>query len=410
MQLNKDQSSLIDTLLKFYNNGGDQYFLVSGQAGVGKTTCMKFFAEQVLDTNPRTKICMSAPTNKAVAVLDSSLKMPDLTYKTIYSLLGLRMMANGEVKELADSGKDSVGNYDLVVIDEGSMVSSILIDYLFKKTRLADTKIVIIGDKEQLPPVGELISPIWKTFDVKYELTEVMRHQNAILEFVQSIRGDQHPVLESPGKPVYIDKTEDSFVGKITYMAERGQFHTGSAKAVAWRNVTVDTLNNIIRDSYPPTQSPDKFIVGDRVVIKEPIIEADTTVAATDEEGQVSFVRITTHTLYPMLKAWKIDIKLDIDKTTVTAHVIHEDSKKMMDDLLEGFKAEKKWNLFWKLKEAFHNVSYAYALTAHRSQGSTFEHVFVDAGDVLLNRSPDERAKCLYVACSRASKSLHLFV
>lgn len=410
MQLNQDQSALIDDLMAFFDDDR-QYYLLSGQAGVGKTTCMRYFADALLDKHPDLKICMSAPTNKAVSVLDKSVDNPDLTYKTIYSLLGLRMQANGEVKELQDSGQDKIGSYDLVIIDEGSMISSTLIDYIMKKTRLADTKIVMIGDKQQLPPVNETESPIWKQFDLNYELTEVMRHQNAILTFVQSIRGNPDPDFVSPGKQVALDEDEDTFIGKIQYLAEKGKFHDGTAKAIAWRNVTVTALNELIRDAYPATKSPDKFIIGDRVVMKEPIIVADQTVAATDEEGTVQSVIVTNHNTYMMLKAWRLSILMDSpDTPLVTAYVIHEDSKAMMDGMLEDFKQKKLWKQFWKLKEAFNDVAYSYALTAHRSQGSTFEHVFVDAGDIQLNRNREERAKCLYVACSRASKSLHLFL
>lgn len=408
MNLNHDQSALIDALTEFYYSDR-KFFLLSGQAGVGKTTCMRFFAEHLVNSED-IKICMSAPTNKAVAVLSKSVGMSSLTYKTIYSLLGLRMMANGEVKELTDSGTDNIGAYDLVILDEGSMVSSVLLDYIHKKTHLADTKIVIIGDKAQLPPVGEERSPVWSQFKVDYELTEVMRHQNAILTFVQSIRGNPDPDFISPGKPVYLDDSEDKFVGKIKYLAEKGHFHKGQAKAIAWRNATVDFLNQLIRDSYAETKSDDKFIVGDRVVVKEPIIVGENTVAATDEEGVVTDVHVASHNTYMMMKAWRVTIRMDDTNAFVTAYVIHDDSKDMMDKMLEDFKQKKHWNLFWKLKEAFHNISYAYALTAHRSQGSTFEHVFVDAGDIMLNRKADERAKCLYVAASRASKSLHLFL
>lgn len=410
MQLNADQAALVEELLDFYQKPDKQYFLLSGQAGVGKTTCMKYFANRLQEIHGGVKICMSAPTNKAVAVLSESVGDSSYTFKTIYSLLGLRMMANGEVKELTDSGTDNIGAFDLVLIDEGSMVSSVLIDYIFKKTRLADTKIVIIGDKQQLPPVKELASPIWKQFNVDYELTEVMRHQNEVLTFVQSIRGNPDPEFVSPGKNVFIDQSEYTFVGKIRYLAESGAFHKGEAKAIAWRNVTVDCLNQIIRDSYPNTQSPDKFIVGDRVVMKEPIIVGERTVAATDEEGQVTGVYVTHHNIYPMLKAWRLTITMDFEGSAVNAYVIHDDSKEMMNRMLDDFKNKKQWNQFWKMKEAFHDVSYAYALTAHRSQGSTFKHVFVDAGDIMLNRNIEERTKCLYVACSRAGKTLHVFV
>jgi exodeoxyribonuclease V len=407
LKLNTDQSTLLIELGKFYH-GPNQFFLLAGQAGVGKTTCMKFFAESLKEIDPSVKICMAAPTNKAVAVLSDSVGDPDLTYKTIYSLLGLRMMANGEVKELTDSGQDSIGNYSLVICDEASMVSSVLIDYVLKKTALADTKIVFIGDKEQLPPVGEQKSPIWSQFKINYELTEVMRHQNSILDFVQNIRGNTEPDFISSGPQVHVD-TEDEFTAHMQDMARQGHFHTGKAKAIAWRNMTVDFLNDFIRNQFKATQSTDKFVVGDRVVIKEPIIVGETTAASTDEEGTVSSVMITQHSRYPTLRAWHIKIKMDYTQSTVSTYVIHSSSEGELQQMLDQFKQAKRWDLFWKLKEAFGNIAYGYALTAHRSQGSTFENVFVDAGDIMLNRTISDRTKCLYVACSRASKQLRIF-
>lgn len=408
MKLNQDQEALLYELHSFYGDSNRQYFLLSGQAGVGKTTCMRFFSEQVKAANPGIKICMAAPTNKAVAVLAESVADPDLSYKTIYSLLGLRMMANGEVKELSDSGTDSISAYSIVICDEASMISSVLIDYIRKKIALADTKVIFIGDKQQLPPVGEPVSPIWKEFKLDYELTEVMRHQNAILEFVQSIRGNDKPVFKSPGKQVFID-SEESFTDKIAMLAQKGEFHSGNAKAVAWRNVTVDFLNKFIRNNNHTTASEDKFVIGDRVIVREPIIVGEATIASTDEEGSVIAVEVVYHNRYPTLKAWKVSIKMDYSSNKVTAYVIHESSAVALEEMLASFKEAKRWDLFWKLKEAFHNIAYGYALTAHRSQGSTFQHVFIDAGDILLNKNIQERTKCLYVACSRASKTLSIF-
>lgn len=408
MKLNQDQEALLYELHYFYGNSNRQYFLLSGQAGVGKTTCMRFFSEQVKAANPGIKICMAAPTNKAVAVLAESVADPDLSYKTIYSLLGLRMMANGEVKELSDSGTDSIGAYSIVICDEASMISSVLIDYIRKKIALADTKVIFIGDKQQLPPVGEPVSPIWKEFKTDYELTEVMRHQNAILDFVQSIRGNDKPAFKSPGKQVFID-SEESFTDKIAMLAQKGEFHSGNAKAVAWRNVTVDFLNKFIRNNNQTTASEDKFVIGDRVIVREPIIVGEATIASTDEEGSVIAVEVVYHNRYPTLKAWKVSIKMDYSSSKVTAYVIHESSAVALEEMLVSFKESKRWDLFWKLKEAFHNIAYGYALTAHRSQGSTFQHVFIDAGDILLNKNVQERTKCLYVACSRASKTLSIF-
>jgi exodeoxyribonuclease-5 len=47
-------------------------------------------------------------------------------------------------------------------------------------------------------------------------------------------------------------------------------------------------------------------------------------------------------------------------------------------------------------------------MTAHKSQGSTFENVFVDVQNIWRNPNKEEAMQCLYVACSRASHHLIL--
>jgi len=53
-------------------------------------------------------------------------------------------------------------------------------------------------------------------------------------------------------------------------------------------------------------------------------------------------------------------------------------------------------------------VKYAYAITAHRAQGSTYDTVYVDYQDILMNRERYEAFQCLYVASSRPRKTLYL--
>jgi exodeoxyribonuclease-5 len=317
------------------------------------------------------------------------------------------MMANGSVKELTDTKKDSVSNYSLIGVDEGSMINSILLEHLESKLALADTKVIIIGDREQLPPVGEQSSPIWSKYAVSYELTEVMRHQSAILTFVQGIRGNPNPSFVSPGPDVVIED-DTSFMEQVAISAARGDFHDGTAKAIAWRNVTVDYMNNYIRSHYEPTKSEDAFVPGDRIVFREPIFDGDIPLASTDQEGLLKAVSTTQHNKYPTLKCWKLHILCD-DGSTVVTHVLHAESRDLYTMMCEQFAAAKRWFLFWKLKEAFSDLTHSYALTAHRSQGSQWPTVFVEAGDLFLNKNISERTKCLYVACSRAGKKLHVY-
>lgn len=411
MNLNKDQTKLINTLEKYWISP-KKYFLLSGQAGVGKTTCVRYFLDALPES---TKVCLCTPTNKAVKVLKRVTDRPEYTYKTIYSLLGLTLQANGSVKELKDTGQDNAGAYDLIVLDEASMLNETVLDYLHKKTALTHTKILLIGDKEQLPPVKASVSPIWERYPIDYELTEVMRHQNSILTFVQSIRANQNPSFVSPGKEVTVFVDEAEFVEKIYADVDAGLFHEGKAKAVAWRNITVDTLNKMIRErAIGEEKSKTPYIKGDRVIFTEPVTvkrnRVPVTIASVDDEGVVTAFEKDNHPAYPMFRILKVHVKLDDSKNIVQADLIDPRDSDKLTAHLKTLADKKLWGQFWQCKEAFHSISYAYALTAHRSQGSTFDNVYLEAGDIMSNRFDiDTRTKCLYVAASRAASNLFIF-
>jgi ATP-dependent exoDNAse (exonuclease V) alpha subunit len=88
--------------------------------------------------------------------------------------------------------------------------------------------------------------------------------------------------------------------------------------------------------------------------------------------------------------------------------VLHEHSQAPFKVMLDAYSGEKRWREFWELKNLFADVNYAYCLTIHKSQGSTFQNVFVDVPNALTNRNVRERNQLLYVAMTRASKRLFL--
>ncbi|NEP19333.1 MAG: ATP-binding domain-containing protein, partial [Leptolyngbya sp. SIO4C1] len=60
----------------------------------------------------------------------------------------------------------------------------------------------------------------------------------------------------------------------------------------------------------------------------------------------------------------------------------------------------------WAFRQRFHDVNYAYSLTVHKSQGSTFQDVFVDLPNLMRNPKTVERNQLVYVAFTRAAKRL----
>ena len=158
--LKEQQREVFDALVEFLENKEEQYFLVEGYAGTGKTTLISTFIEWVL-FNSEHKVAMTAPTNKAVKVLNRAgeYKSPNLEYRTVHSLLGLREKITSKGRQIFVQNKvedASIGNYDILVIDEISMLSDNLIagtiDKYYSITGLLDyakmmnIKIIFVGD------------------------------------------------------------------------------------------------------------------------------------------------------------------------------------------------------------------------------------------------------------------------
>ena len=71
-------------------------------------------------------------------------------------------------------------------------------------------------------------------------------------------------------------------------------------------------------------------------------------------------------------------------------------------------KATNKWKQFYLRKNAYANVKYNYAITAHKAQGSTYKYVFLINSDINKNRKVIERNRIKYTACTRPSDKLFI--
>ena len=87
-------------------------------------------------------------------------------------------------------------------------------------------------------------------------------------------------------------------------------------------------------------------------------------------------------------KHWMLTIKLfGQDSKPVTVPVLHEDSERDFMHELKALKKSKNWLGFYTVRGRFADVRYAYAITVHRSQGSTYENCFVDAPNIMTDRT-----------------------
>lgn len=364
------------------------------------------------------RFAFTAPTNKAA----KELRKVTGTATTIFSLLGLRIDKSGEVKTITQGkGKQvDLSEYDAVFIDEGGMVNQNLFNILQDTAEQHQVKIVFLGDKAQLPPVKEVESPIWK-LPLDVSLTRVMRHDNQILTLVTGIRAQMDSFTPSvnlksdnDGNEGVWKLTKDAFKKHIYAQAAAGHFADGNeSKVIAWRNVKVDEYNALIRGAiYGAAAIPGFYLPGERVVATAPCVRGDETLLTTDDEAIVEETAVCMHPLDNRYKAIELRCRTELNKV-IRLLVIHPESEMRFkgDSEKLAFDARgngKLWKKFWDHQDLFHAVKYAYALTTHRAQGSTYKNVWVDYQDVLMNRNRREAFQCLYVACSRPTTRLYL--
>jgi len=417
-QLSEEQTEAVNALVEFLQSPDpeDWNFTLSGSAGTGKTYCLQEVLARVRKSHA--KYAFTAPTNKAAKELRKVVEEA----MTIYSFLGLRIDKNGELKTITQ-GKPPVdlADYDAIFVDEAGMINSNLYGLLKASAEKHQLKVVFIGDRCQLPPVKEAVSPVWAQGVLGVNLETVMRFDNQILDLANELR----EVIDSPAPCIKLKNANDGiegiwkmskaqFLQSIYIAAEDGAFADGShGKVIAWRNVKTAEYNQLIRSAiFGAAAIPGEYLVGDRIVAAAPCMRGDEALLTTDEEAIVEGVAICPHPLAPKYKAFELKVR-DEGNRVLRLLVLHPDSQQQFDNdcniLAHEAKADGRvWKKFWDLKELFHDIKYAYAITAHRSQGSTYERVWVDYQDVLLNRNRKEAFQCLYVATTRPRKQLYL--
>ena len=136
------------------------FAVLTGGPGTGKTTTVAKLLAVLLHLEPGQRIALCAPTGKAAARLGEALRQraadqphlaavqDTIATRTLHRLLGYLPL-----DDAFRHGKDRTLPYDVVVVDEASMVDPALLAQLFEALR-ADARLVLVGDRDQLAAVA----------------------------------------------------------------------------------------------------------------------------------------------------------------------------------------------------------------------------------------------------------------
>ena len=441
-----DQMHALDVFERFMTDSDERCVMIlRGSAGTGKTSLASVIVRTLLDL--QYKISLLAPTGRAAKVFSLNSGQPAATiHRSIY-------------RERTFAGLDGKFNLNanlyrnrLFLIDEASMISLTSVNSAFGSGCLLDDliqfvynerncRMLLIGDKAQLPPVGETESPalradVLATYGLKvYEcdLNEVLRQSqdsgilyNATI-IRQMITHDQATALPKirfkgfadisivPGDEL-IESLSTSYaeVGidetmVITRSNKRANiFNQGIRNMVLGREeeLTTGDMLMVVKNKYKEKQAEDlSFIAnGDRAIVR--------SVRNVRELYGFRFADVTLS--FPDYDNTEEDMIVILDTLTTEAPALtHEQNEQLFQQVLADYAdVPLKSDRMKKIREDdYYNalqVKFGYAITCHKAQGGQWAHIYLDQGYMTDEMLTPDYIHWLYTAFTRATEHLYL--
>lgn len=331
MEYTNDQKNAITEIINFLPNYTENVFLCCGFAGVGKTTIIVEIMSLFLKLKLIKSIAFTAPTNKAVNVmktkfktyLDQLLKYNNIVFKefnfdealdklyeinikidfiTIHKLLKFEMDfgLDGDMIFVKNSEESLINQYDVIIIDECSMIPTKLIDSIFselrkKKQKSCDNykkapKIIFSGDPAQLNPVNEKESILFlnniKQFNKLNDnlsidilqmksitLKKVMRSKiNTVTKICYQIRLWAIGEIDEPKLKKYLKNGSFAYDNQQNWLKKCLSYYKNGHNCniiLTWTNKQTDEYNEIIRKELFKKTKINRFEEGDILMLND---------------------------------------------------------------------------------------------------------------------------------------------
>jgi len=391
MILTRKQEEGLHVDIERYNSW-EKYTVISGYAGTGKSTLVRFIIDAIgVDEDD---VCYCAFTGKAAEVLR---KKGNKNVCTLHKLLYDHFpKPNGgffrKPKEFL--------NYKIVIVDEVSMAPKSLMEILFKHR----VYVICLGDPFQLPPVDQNEDNHLLDHPHVF-LDEIMRQEaeSEIIQLTMKIRNRERI---------------NYFKGEEVMVIPYSELNTGTLQwadqILTATNAKRQAINEQMRALAGRTGEPGD---GDKMICLRNYWDDYSEDGDPLINGTIGILRNSFQTWREIPPIARSDIKkfdilmgdLIIPETNDTYSMVEMDRKM----ILTGEKC-CGWKLSYKLGKLKHKYgeivpkefTYAYAITAHKSQGSEWSQVVVLEEKFPFDKT--EHARWLYTACTRASYKLVL--
>jgi len=462
-----DQTNAISGAIDFIAKPFNQSKIaigINGAGGTGKTYITKYIINNCKYSTSVIQCC--SPTHKACRIFSEAID--GIKVETIQSTLGLRLNLNlkdfdPNNPQFDPMAKPKLEQIKLLIIDECSMLPTKLINYIIKLCIQQQIKIIFIGDESQLPPVNECKSIAFDKCFTKYTLTEIVRQEanNPISNLLQILRNDiknkTYKFLEYIGKNIDNFNYNEDNKGWIVVRPSKFKDYIDTSfndeeytkninlyRIIAYTNIAVTKWNNYVRNKI--IKDADKKIItrNDLIMSYETIVDEFLSIILNNSEEYIINDIVDYVDSKYGFKGFLVKFQLVHGGfITKPIFVINHNDKytiqlycKTINELLRAAKGAtggnraSKWKEYYDFKKQYliatnvlnrqgkivlrRDLDYGFAITSHKSQGSTYNEVFVDVNDIVYDEyykpytNQDELLRRLYVACSRAKNKLIL--
>lgn len=385
MELTIGQEKAIKIAVERYKNK-EKYTVISGAAGVGKTTVIKYIVDKLgmYDGD----VVFAAYTGKASLVLRNKGCQNAMT---LHKLLYIpKRLANDDVEFIERDMLE--GSWKLIVVDEVSMCPTAMWNLLLKH----GVYVVALGDPFQLPAIEE--SNNNHLLDRPHVfLDEIVRQakESDIIRVATDLRNST---------PLQLQKSNDVWVVERKNVTER--MLMGADIVICGRNDTRRKLNRQMRQLKWGNKYTDAPMNGDKLIGLQNKWKITDTTGETPLVngmiGEISRVTFTeTKTLHP---------KMTAKFTAETGEVFRKDQMSIDYQLLltgEPTVNKDNWKMFYKVQKPI-EMDFAYAVTCHKYQGSQADKVVVFCEPMGSDR--EQYFRWLYTAATRSSKRLVMVI
>lgn len=365
-----------EQLLAIKNSFIKNFLIITGGPGTGKTTIIKTIVDVYQDLNKLSRnalnenIVLLAPTGRASKRMMESVKLPS---QTIHRFLKW----NKETNKFAINEYNKV-NAKLVIIDEASMIDTYLLDSLLKGLRY-DTKIILVGDFNQLPSVGsgqvlkDLIESDMFSVIKLNKLYRQSKNSNIITFAYDINNGDfNNEIFNKSDDLTFIPCDSYNLIDKFSELCHTYKdydYNDLIILAPMYKTINgIDNLNLIAREIFNPKNNKQKEIqIGD--------------IKYRENDKVIELVNMPDANVYN----GDIGVIIEIDNNKKEVYVDYDG------------------NIVKYTKSTFSNFKLGYVISIHKSQGSEFKTVIIT---ILNEYGRMLYRKLLYTGVTRAKQNL----